>query len=68
MLPGKHLRGEVRVSRQGSERSKREGDGQERGKNEAMQLGQEISGKLPTKAQENWELARSGPLGRSQAQ
>lgn len=68
MLPGKHRRGEVRVSRQGVRRSKREGDGQEGGKNEAMQLGQEISGKLPTKAQENWELAGSGPLRRSQAQ
>lgn len=45
-------REEAKDSRLRSATHKREDD--ER-KNEAMQLGQEIGGKLPTKAQENWE-------------
>lgn len=51
-LPG----GEVRVSQMMLGRCKREDEGGGgRRKNETAQLGQEICGKLPTKAQENWE-------------
>lgn len=48
-------RGEARVSELGSGTCKSEDDGGGRRKNEAMQLGYEICGKLLTKAQENWE-------------
>lgn len=39
----------------GSRTYKREDDGGGRKTNEDTQAGQEICGKLPTKAQENWE-------------